>query len=61
MSEDEDVDVEMEAQALAADENSAAWREVARDAIATARVVAWLYWAYLLFRLALDASVSWLK
>lgn len=60
MNDEEDAVVEMESQSLAADENSAAWREVARDAIDTVRVVAWLGWSYLILRLAFDVAVAWL-
>lgn len=56
----EEANVEEVEYAPNADEQSAAWCEVARDALTLVKYIAWMAWSYLMFHLASELIIAWI-
>lgn len=58
--DEENEGLEMESR-ISGDEQSAAWREVAREGIDAANRIAWLAWSYLMIRLSVEFTTVWIR
>lgn len=58
MNEDSALEIESD---IARDEQYAAWREMAWEALGLAEKAVWLAWTYGMLRLAVELAVVWMK